>query len=70
MSGAGSRVPYISVRRPYVDGAFVRSIFETKPRRKTRRIARPELSGPKEKNMLARSPRFLNRPSSAGTPSL
>ena len=43
----GSSVPDRIVRVPYIETALVRNIFDRNPRfRNTRRIARPELSGP------------------------
>src|SRR5579864_1646778 len=50
--------------------ALVRSILARKPRlRKTRSTARPELSGPRVKKKLARTPAAARSASSAGTPS-
>src|SRR5258708_5782048 len=50
--------------------ALVRSILPRKPRlRKTRSTARPELSGPRVKKKLARTPAAARSASSAGTPS-
>ncbi len=55
---------------PYILAALVRSILPRNPGFvKTRRIARPELSGPRVKKKLAATPAAARSSSIAGTPS-
>ena len=62
-------MPHNSVLRPYIRMGLVRHIFHRNPRVKTRRIALPELSGPKAMKKLAGTEKRRNSANRFGTPS-
>jgi hypothetical protein len=69
MSGAGRSVPYSIVLRPYDAAGFADRTFFTKPFRKTRLMALPLVSGPREKKNVALTLSFSKRSTRRGTPS-